>query len=378
MDGGSGWDDYKPSMAMVAMQFSSTAMTLLNRAALVQGMSPKVFILYRQAIATLVLGPVAFFSREKSSGSSMGIKAFLLVFITSLIGVILNQSLYFEGLFLAPSTIASATTNLVPAVTFIMASTFGLEKVNIKRLSSNAKILGTVVCVGGAVSMALLKGPQLLNAQLPIPPVANCLALHLGGENWLLGCLFLFASSCCWSLWLILQVPLSAFYPDHLSLSAWMCFASTLQAGGIALFLEQDPEAWNLSSPLELTSCFFSGIVGSGIQFFVQSWCISCRGPLYVAMFNPLSTVMVAVLASIFLHEEIYTGSLLGAAAVIVGLYVVLWGKAREFGEKLDLGQEYKQTRTVQDMIDDSDEKRSHKIDLKQPLLEDKVTILTG
>ncbi|KAJ6958125.1 hypothetical protein NC653_039931 [Populus alba x Populus x berolinensis] len=51
------------------------------------------------------------------------------------------------------------------------------------------------------------------------------------------------------------------------------------------------------------------GIIGSGISFFVQAWVISQRGPLFSAMFNPLSTVIVTVLAAIFLHEEIYTGS---------------------------------------------------------------------
>ncbi|GAB4853621.1 hypothetical protein Ancab_017812 [Ancistrocladus abbreviatus] len=70
--------------------------------------------------------------------------------------------------------------------------------------------------------------------------------------------------------------------------------------------------------------------------------------------------------------------SLLGAASVIVGLYIVLWGEAREIGEQVDLNHEYKQTRIVQEVIDDSEERRSHGIDLKQPLLAEKATNLTG
>lgn len=77
-----------------------------------------------------------------------------------------------------------------------------LERVNFGSLGSISKIIGTVLCVAGAVSMALLRGPKLLNAELQ---PANSV-LGSGGENWLLGCLFLFGSSCCWSLWLILQV----------------------------------------------------------------------------------------------------------------------------------------------------------------------------
>jgi hypothetical protein len=77
------------------------------------------------------------------------------------------------------------------------------EKLEFGSLRSIAKIVGTILCVSGAVSMALLRGPKLLNAELTLP--ANAV-FGSGGENWLLGCLFLFGSCCCWSLWLILQV----------------------------------------------------------------------------------------------------------------------------------------------------------------------------
>ncbi|XP_074273676.1 WAT1-related protein At4g30420-like isoform X2 [Silene latifolia] len=303
-----GMTEKAPAIALVSLQFVAAAMTLLNRAGLVQGMNPRVFIFYRQAIATLVISPFAYFLRDKSSQSCMGVRTFLLIFVTAFIGVAMNQTAYFEGLFLASSSIASAMVNLVPAITFLIAATLGLEQVNIKKLSSIAKIGGTVLCVGGAASMALLRGPKLLNVQFPS---ANSLVLHsLDHDTFLLGCLFLFASSCCWSLWLILQVPMTASYPNHLSLSAWMCFLSTIQSGFIAFYFERDdPSAWDLSSSLQLTCCFFSGIIGSGVQFFVQSWCISRRGPLFSAMFNPLCTVITTVYACVFLHEQLYIGS---------------------------------------------------------------------
>ncbi|PKI38051.1 hypothetical protein CRG98_041559 [Punica granatum] len=97
------------------------------------------------------------------------------------------------------------------------------------------------------------------------------------GNDWILCCLFLFGSCCCWSIWLILQ-----------------------------------------------------GVVGSGIAFFVQAWCIARRGPVFFAMFIPLCTVIVTILGAIFLHKEVYTGSMAGAIGVVVGLYIVLWGKAKD------------------------------------------------
>ncbi|XP_030535636.1 WAT1-related protein At4g30420-like [Rhodamnia argentea] len=317
-----GFEDYKPVMAMSGLQFAYAALTLLARASFLQGVSPRVFVVYRQATATLFISPIAFLGR-----TSLGWKSFSLIFLASLIGVAINQNIYYEGMYLASSSIASATNNVIPATTFLLASALGMEKVNGRSLRSVAKILGTAVCVGGAIVMALLRGPKLLNAEFHLRSRSIFAA---EGDSWLLGCVFLLGSACCWSIWLILQVPMSASHPDHLSLSAWMCFMSTIQCAIITLFLEQDPEAWKIHSNLGIAAILYSGIVGSGISFFIQSWCISQRGPLFSSTFIPLSTVIVTIFAAIFLHEEIYTGSLAGAIAVVAGLYLVLWGKAND------------------------------------------------
>lgn len=364
-----GWlDDYKPAMVMVGLQFTYSGVAVSTRAAILQGMNPRVFVVYRQAIATLLIAPLAYFTRRKKSTIGLGWKSFWLIFLASFIGVTLNQNVYFEGLYLASSSVGSAMSNLVPAVTFVMAAAVGLEKVNIRSLRSIAKILGTIFCVSGAIAMALLKGPKLLNAAF-LPSVS--IFSSGGGDNWLLGCLFLFGNCFCWSFWLIIQVPVSANYPDHLLLSGWMCFMATIQSAILALFLERDVEVWNMHSYLELGCCFYAGVIGSGLTFFAQSWCISKRGPLYSAMFNPLNTVIVAIFASIFLHEEIYLGSVVGAFGVILGLYVVLWGKAKDLEEQYGPHQtsqnHYNNSKQV--LTQDSLEKTNSEIDLEKPLL---------
>ncbi|XVE63448.1 hypothetical protein DITRI_Ditri07aG0021500 [Diplodiscus trichospermus] len=363
-------DGYKPALAMIGLQFTYAVVALFTRAAFLKGLSPTVFVVYRQGIATLVIAPIAFFSRRKnSSRCSLGLKSFSWILLSSFLGVTVNQNAYFEGLYLSSSTIASAMTNLIPAVTFVMTAILGLEKVNIRSLTSLAKILGTVICVGGAISMALLKGPKLLNTEL-LPP--NSL-FSPGGENWLLGCLFLLGSSFFWSLWMVLQVPISASCPDHLYSSSWMCFLATLESATVAFLVEKDLEAWSLNSYLELSCCLFTG-TGLAVAFFVQAWCISQRGPLFSAMFNPLCTVIVTIFAAIFQHEETYTGSMLGAFAVIIGLYIVLWGKAKDLEDikqEMDPKLLNNKTKETQVIIDEISEKTC-KDDLEAPLLFDK------
>ncbi|XP_054790494.1 WAT1-related protein At4g30420-like isoform X2 [Prosopis cineraria] len=322
---------HMPVAAMLLVQFIYAGLSLSTRVALLQGLSPPVFVLYRQAIATTVLAPAAYFSRRKSASCSLTLRSFTLLFLSSFIGVTLNQNAYFEGLHRASSSIATAMGNLVPAITFIIAVFAGMERVNLRSSRSVAKIAGTLMCVSGAVSIALLKGPKLLNSYLLLPePVME----SGDDQNWLLGWISLFASCFLWAIWLILQVPTTASHPDHLSSSAWLCFMATLQSTAVTLVMERDPQTWKLHSVLELCCCLYSGVMGSAVTFFLQAWCISRRGPLFSAMFNPLCTVIVTVFAALFLHEEIYTGSLIGAAGVIMGLYVVLWGKAGEVDDE--------------------------------------------
>ncbi|KAL0377083.1 UNVERIFIED_CONTAM: WAT1-related protein [Sesamum calycinum] len=96
------------------------------------------------------------------------------------------MNLYFEGSNLTLSPATSALGNLVPAITFIMAYTIGLEKLRLQSTRSVAKIIEIVVCVSGAVAIVLLKGPKLLNEEfMPIRPTS----LHGLRNQWLIGSL---------------------------------------------------------------------------------------------------------------------------------------------------------------------------------------------
>lgn len=50
------------------------------------------------------------------------------------------------------------------------------------------------------------------------------------------------------------------------------------------------------------------GVVISGIVTYLQLWCMEARGPVFVTLFNPLSTLLVAVLSYFVLGEKLYIG----------------------------------------------------------------------
>jgi hypothetical protein len=74
-----------------------------------------------------------------------------------------------------------------------------------------------------------------------------------------------------------------------------------------------------------------------------MSWAMQRKGPLYVSVFSPLLLVVVAIFSWALLEEKLYTGTFMGSALVVIGLYGVLWGKDREVSEKEEEREKVKQ-----------------------------------
>ncbi|XP_020165194.1 WAT1-related protein At4g28040 [Aegilops tauschii subsp. strangulata] len=319
---GGGWrawaERHKPCVAMVLVQLFYSLVDMALKTAYGLGMRPIVFVAYRQGIAAAALLLASLAARGLTlRPMAVGPRAFALLFLASLASAT-GQYFYFMGLQLASPSMARATTNLAPGITFAIAAVIGLEKVDLRSSRSIAKIVGTVVCLAGAMLMAFFKGPKLLGALL-LPATGD----------WVKGGIYLMGNAFCFSIWYILQVPVCKSYLDPLSLATWMCFLATLQCAVMAFFLEANyMEIWKLASIWELPCILYGGVFASGANFFMQSWCISVKGPLYSAIFTPLSAVITTILSTLVLHEELHIGSVLGAIVIILGLYVVLWGKA--------------------------------------------------
>ncbi|KAL9255204.1 WALLS ARE THIN 1-like protein [Drosera capensis] len=318
-------------LAMFALQFGYAGFHVVSRAALNVGISKIVFLVYRNIIALALLVPFAYFL-EKKERPAISISFLVHFFLLALVGITANQGFYLLGLDNTSPTFASAIQNSVPAITFLMAAILRIEKVRLDRKDGIAKIIGTISCVAGATVITLYKGPTIYN---PVPPLHDTtpVLLSLGdasGKNWTLGCIFLIGHCLSWSGWLVLQKPVLQKYPARLSVTAYTCFFGLIQFFVIAAFSERDAEAWSFHSGAEIFSVFYAGVVASGIAFAIQIWCIDRGGPVFVAVYQPVQTFVVALMASIALGEEFYLGGIIGAILIIAGLYLVLWGKSEE------------------------------------------------
>ncbi|KAF4346605.1 hypothetical protein F8388_011697 [Cannabis sativa] len=320
--------------AMLALQFGYAGFHVVSRAALNMGISKLVFPVYRNIIALLLLLPFAYFL-EKKERPAMNLNFTIQFFFLALIGITANQGFYLLGLENTSPTFASAIQNSVPAITFLMAVLLRIEQVRLNRKDGISKVIGTIFCVAGASVITLYKGPTIYSPSPPLlqhysVPVVGGGDIGASGKSWTLGCVYLIGHCLSWSGWLVLQAPVLKKYPARLSVTSWTCFYGLIQFVIIAAIVERDAQAWIFHSGGEVFTIFYAGVVASGIAFAVQIWCIDRGGPVFVAVYQPVQTLVVAIMASLALGEEFYLGGIIGAVLIIVGLYLVLWGKSEE------------------------------------------------
>eukprot|EP01018_Ginkgo_biloba_P018342 Gb_01918 [translate_table: standard] len=318
-----------PILAMIFVQFGYAGVNIISKVAFDHGMNYFVLVVYRHIVAGLFTLPFVYFF-ERNNRPKFTFPIFGLIFLSALFGGTTTQILFYSGLSFTSPTFASALLNMVPAVTFAMAILFRLERFDIRSLEGQAKIIGTAVCIGGAMLLTFYKGIKIKLWSSPLNLNDQHNNVKISDSEWVKGSLLLVGSCFSWSAWFIIQAKINKKYPAQYSNTALMCFLTTIQSAVIAVILKPDPSAWAISWDVKLLACVYAGVVSTGIAFPLMTWCVRRRGPLFVTMFNPLALIIVAIMSSIILNENFHLGSVLGAILIVAGLYLVIWGKGKE------------------------------------------------
>ncbi|KAF7829843.1 WAT1-related protein [Senna tora] len=321
----------KPYLAMVSLQFGYAGMYIITMFALKHGLSHWILSVYRHVVATLVIAPFALVLERSLSLSlflsclliclfyspkirpKMTLPVFLRIVALAFLEPVLDQNLYNMGMKYTSTTFASAMVNILPAITFIMALIFRLERVNLKQVPSMAKVIGTIITVSGAMVMTLYKGAAL-NITNHSPTHHDAPTTQPSQQNWILGTVLLIASCGGWASFFILQSFTLKKYPAELSLTAWICLVGVFESGIASLIMERDMSVWALGWDSRLIACVYSGIVCSGMAYYVQGFVTRERGPVFVTSFSPLCMIITAALAIL----------------IVMGLYTVVWGKSKD------------------------------------------------
>ncbi|KAL2339801.1 hypothetical protein Fmac_007741 [Flemingia macrophylla] len=321
----------KPYLMLLGVQFGSAFMFILAMDAIEKGMSHFVFIVYRNAIASITLAPFAFLL-ERKVRPKMTFRIFLEIMALAFFEIILDQCFALLGMKFTSASFLSAVMNAAPSVTFLLAVILRLEHMKMKEVACQAKVIGTIVTLGGALLMALYRGPivGIMGSSISHSDQQENVN-NPTGNHWIMGTCFLLIGCAGFSAFYILQTITLRKYPTEMSLATWVCFFGALQSSIVAIFAERhNPNAWSLGWDIRLFAPAYAGIVSSGVQYYIQGVVIKSVGPVIVTAFNPLRMIITTTLACIFLSEQLHLGSIIGAIVMVIGLYAVVWGKCKE------------------------------------------------
>ncbi|KAM7507893.1 hypothetical protein LguiA_018346 [Lonicera macranthoides] len=299
-----------------------------------KGMKPSIFAVYRQALATLSLAPFAFFLESNKTGQ-LSFNLLCKIFLVSLFGLSLSINLYAYGLKYTSASVAAASNNMVPVLTFVLAVILRMESISIKQWHGKAKVLGAIVCVCGAFVFAFVNGPPLNFINSSYTPNHNqILGPSISKGMLILGSLATLSAMATWSFWIVMQAVLVKEYPAKLRLLTLQSFFSCIQTAIWAIAMERNISSWKIGWDINLLSVAYCGLIVTGVSFWLRIWTIQKKGPVFTALFTPL-TLIITVIFSAFLWKEIlHLGSVCGAILLVVGLYTVLLAKNKEAQEK--------------------------------------------
>ncbi|KAM3339720.1 WAT1-related protein [Capsicum galapagoense] len=323
----------KPYIAMISLQFGYGGMNIITKVSLNRGMSHYVLVVYRNAFATAIIAPFALFL-ERKIRPKMTFMMFLQIFVLGLLGPVIDQNFYYAGLKYTSPTFSCAMSNMLPAMTFVIAVLCRMEIVNIKKIGCLAKVLGTIVTMVGAILMTLYKG-QVVNLLWSNNINSNeVITSGAYDKDWVNGAILLIFATLSWASFFILQAITMKKYAAPLSLTALICFMGTLQSSALTFVMEHKTSVWNIGFDMNLLAAAYAGIVSSSIAYYVHSQVMEKKGPVFVTAFSPLMMIIVAIMGSFILAEQFYIGGILGAVVIVAGLYTVLWGKYKEYKEE--------------------------------------------
>ncbi|EOY00421.1 hypothetical protein QUC31_014285 [Theobroma cacao] len=337
---------------MVSTEFLEVGLNTVNKAAMNRGLSDFVLVLYSNILAIFILAPCIFIFYRKRTPPLLTWSSICKIFLLGVLSYA-GQICAYTGLGYGSPTLASAMADLSPAFTFLFSIISRMEKLDLGIKSSQAKSLGTLVSISGALVVTLYKGLPLTST-----PSNNRLLgelLLIPQSNWVIGGIFLASHSVIFAIILNVQTWIIRRYPAEMIVtlicSIFVCILSSL----VSLIVEKDPNAWRLGLNMELIAIVYTAAFAVAFRSVVHKWALRRKGPIYVAMFKPLGMVIALAMGVTLLGDTLYLGSLLGAAIIAIGFYAVIWGQSQE--EK---------------MVEDAEIYDSERSSAKDPLLPDR------
>ncbi|WVZ95002.1 hypothetical protein U9M48_040817 [Paspalum notatum var. saurae] len=325
------WSDALTICGLFAVQCIYGLYMMFLDGLLAAGVPSLFIIVVACAASSAVVLPFAVALERKKWPKVWSPMLVLQLVIIALGGVSIYQVFMMLGVERTSPAIASAMPNLGPGFIFVIAALLRFERFDWKCKYTRAKILGTLVCLSGAMCVSFLKNPT--PSVSPKSPVPGDQELSDGGgrKDWILGCFYLLTGVTIFACNTVMQAAALKRLPAPLSVCSITAMMGSIFSAIIQVLMEGNLTAGtaaNISRIIGEIVLVGGVVIGLCTTFQVSS--IGRKGPVLVSMFSPFQTVFSAFISFILFGQWISLGCFVGIVLMFVGLYVVLWAKNRE------------------------------------------------
>jgi drug/metabolite transporter (DMT)-like permease len=260
-------------------------------------LAPMVFMTLRFIFASIVILAVLLV-RERSF--SLRRVDYIRVALLGLVGTSIYQPLFINGLALTTASNSALLLASTPALIALINRVLGRERLDLRGwfgITLAFTGIALIVESGGGVEL---------------------------GSATLFGDLLVLCAAIAWSLYSVLSAPMLKIYsPLRLAaLSTAMGTVPFFFIGAPAL-LAQD---WSRVDVRGWGGVTFSSVFAIALAYIIWNTGVQKIGGARTAIYNNLTPVVAALVASIFLNEQITSLKIIGAVVIFVGLYLARTG----------------------------------------------------
>ncbi|MEA2416914.1 MAG: hypothetical protein QOI58_3571 [Thermoanaerobaculia bacterium] len=260
--------------------------------------NPLTFAYLRVLAAAILLNTVL---RERNAAPLEAGDGWRL-FRFSILGVVINQTLFLAGLALTTAHAAAILITTIPIFALAAAIALGRE------FPTATKVGGIALSAAGAIVLVGAEG-------------------FSGTAKSLLGDLMIVGNSLSYALYLVFSKPAMARMSARRVIARMFAIASIVMLPIAAWPMLHEP--WRAIPPNAWWSLAFV-IAGPTIAaYLMNAWALKYAESSVVAAYTYLQPVFAVILASIFLQEQIRPIALLAGAMIVAGVYVS--GRTRRY-----------------------------------------------
>lgn len=220
----------------------------------------------------------------------------LLLVLSSLLGVVLNQWLFVKGLSLTTAVNATLLGTTIPVFTLIVSIVLRNDRASFRR------VLGIVIAAAGVV---YLIGPGRAD--------------FTSGTRF--GDLLILVNSLCYGTYIAIAKRLADRY-NALTVITWMFIVAALPTAPVAAVSLSGTAISDIPVLVWLAVAYIV-LIATVVCYYLNSWALARVPPSTVAVYIYLQPLITFALAPVMLGERVSSRALIAALLVFAGVAVV-------------------------------------------------------